>query len=541
MNEEKCIKLASIYCKTDLYLLPSHLLNNKTFMLYIIKYDVEKYDSKYNYFKNNKIFLIDLIKILDKVDRFILFTKISDKHIPFLIREYIKYIPSICFSYSNFLKYMLDDIKKYYDFFLYKIKESYLPNMKELFNLEKDNSILFFRAKYTNYGNFSKHKFKNRIILNTMVSYRAILNYNKINYNKINSNKHLILCKFLNTKNKNEDFKIYDFILEKDCNENFVTYCVTKYNFYPNKSFIKTNDIRLSLQKLRVNQLIDGILVSKKNNFLKTYPDRKDFVMITLKNKIYNKKLPSKFFWKKKYTRKLLISEGHYNLEYLDKIKNMKKNIILNHHDSFYLNHNNESLNLCNDITYIFKFLTHDAGFYHIINLKYKFDKKLINKLLYYNNNLIERIKNTKIGKIIKIKNYVKNINTLKYLDFKEEEDYYILKSILNDHKNSSNINNGKVIYTLERFLFENFKNKRVVLEILKNCKLTYYSLLRLDDDYEMIYHFIKNNGIYNNLNKDKNKDKDNIIKYLPKNLIDKYVECDFNKDKFLESIWKEI
>lgn len=552
-DENYILKLVNLYQRVDLRHIPNYLLNNKKFMLYRIiniknqEYKAGELSNIFNKFKTDKEFyseLFDILnsnfKIVKKIKSMHYFINMSISNNDELIDIAMKKYPHILFflnkkNINN--KYINDDLLRY----LYKYSNNYnISNNRSSLFMLKENDKIFEIIKYVpNFFNYNLNEYINIYDLNKYYD-NIILNKILLNLLSLIKNRDDKVCftnitnvVFLQFLKNNKNILII--------NNNFLSYyCTIKYkisfsciypiydfnNIIKRNKYLDLSSVNNKLQKDRnyifkthyervyennpkLDEYYDLIFLILRNNLVKEniFLYFGNFCENFYLNKYLIKRIsnykgfePIKYLFKYLYNNKIL-----YNINYIKKLKN-------------FLNHriwDNLSINI------IFKYMfastnPNEILFYRIddIDIKIIFNKKLLEKILYYYPKFIRGIlhylnKRTKVLKSSFI--HYENIYSCVpfYVDINSTEfDKYINKKNYHDIKNFD------------------YYNKE---EMIKFCSKINFGILKrlphFKNDYDIVSISVK-------------KDE-KMIRYADVNYINKYVENNFDINLTLEKMKK--
>lgn len=405
MNQIKIDKLENDYSETNICDIPEYLLNNKKFMKKRILRCFNDFKSQYNKFKTQKKFLLDLfLSSKNKELRSIIFDIIDNKNSLYIIKNVYKEVSKHLF---------LSLIKKY------KLEYRHIPKKF------KNNETLFYCIKYSNMKDELENiKLTNHIILIISASYN-VKAYYEYNYD-IKEELIIKLIKYnyensQNVMNHNRD-SIKNYLSNRFYN-NFLFYFMNKYSVVRevNSLSIKygfniihnNTNINFSIY----NNIIEYFKFKNTKKFFIKKFDKKDSLVYLLKqnNMIgYIEILYYKYssLWEDKDINKILLSFGYCNINYYEKIQNMKKNLQIHFSVyscdifSLFFDDKIEIDFLITNMKFIFNyiekmndlyiplnnFITKSTNSIKNTNFSGKFNKKLLLKFFYYNIKIKENL-----------------------------------------------------------------------------------------------------------------------------------------------------
>lgn len=537
-NIEKLVKLYH-HCKIDE--LPNSLLDNKDFMLKRIiffnknnlgdtfhplnkfKHDYDLIKSIFNLKLKDKINYLKLDKIIKNVYNnilskdFKLLFKIAKKYplifyyINFDIiknkKKFNKNIHSLCDDYY-YIKYIIKNTLNYDEEFLYFLK-------KNVINVNNKDFIFDFIK------NGVKFETCDKILMNLL--------FKRPGYHKNKCSEYILYSSNIKYK-KDEGISIKS-----------PTYYLIKYGKIKKNNYNKLNNILL--KKLENVQSYYNYLVK-----LCTFSKKYDLIYLLLKkyienNPYFNITLLLKSFFIKKEIIKLLLRKINNNSYYLFKLvyNSQKYYQLLEKKNNFNLliysinNLNNFGIRYSKliertNINTIIKGIDEDYGiFISKLNEMFKYDKKILEKILYHNQKAIKNID------IIYKENIFSNLSC--FIDKNNninKMDFYLSKFINHENvklrkipkklMNNENLNIFKKIIRNINFRsffnFEQENNKKLIMKLLKNGANLLYSIPHFKNDHDIVLKSLEND--------------ENMILYCNVKYINKYVEFNYDINKML-------
>lgn len=496
MNANLIKKLVRLYIYVKYDDLPDYLKKNREFIKERISYNYDFNDIKnkpkniieLDVIKND----VELIKIMITIypsiyvwrNREILLLDNIDILLPYIIKKHSYII--VYFVNENIFNPNYYYLIKDHHFFKYLYKYSFYTNI-QLDIFDKENIFTIIKSKNTyNYNNFFKLSYtyvnEDNILVNLMIS-QGMNNYF---YSDFNTNRKINMIK--NIK----------YVSIKNIDNNLLNYCNIKYKYYHNV-----------LKYTFITKYADPrILDYYSDKFFKKKYLYIDYILFFIKNYI-----------KDQFVDILCLDKNYFNNYFLIKeFSTLKKNNIGNLIKLLYKNSKN-----------IFEFIapySHDKykSFpYHLIiesiryeslnityfNKNYNNNKKFLQKLSYYNPEIISHLKR----KLLNINFYdsdlidTSNVEIENLPDIKKNNVHFV----------------GKLYSPQNIYFYEGskkfLKDKNFVLELINKYK---YDILHVsnifNNDKDVVFSSLK-------------LDEKNII-YANVNIINKYVECNFDIEK---------
>lgn len=492
-------KVVKLYKFCDLTKIPEYLLNNHSFLSKrIIKYafwDDLMYILNSN-LSNNYEFIYEMVNICNfKLKSY---NSLRKKHkiINFFYKKILlknfDLLYKLCIKFPYFYFYILSDI----NILPNKIKE--LIQNKDYINFSfKNVEMLIFNFLY-----FSDKKYEHFLKKDYFFNIIKYFSISKFKYVKLYNNEFLNYIRNYYKNDIQQTFKLIkkekDFILDIKTNFlvkniNFNLYCIKKYSFCKNLDVLLLFD-NYYIYKLSEIKNLDKISdfytleqIHNKDIFyilIKNYFNNFDFNIDFIPINLLNDKSLFNLLIKHKVNKTLELLRLVYKKIYCFQLLNDVKKYILEL-DVY------ETNILHNDINIIFKSIEYDINVVVKINKFILYNKRFMEKLLYYNTNILYYInliyKKHKnkiefcLSKFVKTTNNSENYSDLNLPEkVKSCKDFNLIKNLINkDH------------------IYEMFNKESLTKENLLNfIKITKFGILDkipfFNDDKDIVYESIK-------------------------------------------------
>lgn len=456
-NNNKCLSSFFFY----IYDILSKHSGNETFLIKILSFypDLSKYLK--DFIKSDKI--IKKILLIDG-SMFIYLSNAykNNKNVILSASKNIK-------KNNSFAIKILSNI--YSKKFIYDLPNKLLYDKEIYFNFLKINGRIL---------NFSTPDINEKLILSVSIKTNEFLHH--IYINKMNYSHHFDYMKNYSKFASLDKINIY-----------FINYVYKKYTpeIIYNKYFCKIN-LKLFISMFSNYKYSEYTFYNDKNYFfelIKNFENKKDIILYLLKQNINFRKLleNKKYFIHDKDIIKIL-----NDFNYIFKVWKLKYEEDLYKNLNFVLN----KLNFLNENI-------------KSIDVSISFNKYFVEKLLYFNLNILRRIDKRYVLKSNTINEIcVLNSNLIYYLNDKNKNNIEFIKySIL---KNPSNF-----------LIFKDFikDDKKKILELILNgCEILKYLSNDLKNDKEIIYYSVNKNA--------------SLMKYANYRFINDYIKNDFDIQK---------